>query len=124
MKFLKRFFKNESKKPEIDYDNYKITNETPSDEFLEFVFKYEVDRLHEMASFYKTRNLKKADPSVLTGEKQILEEKCRRLQNAAIDYAFSNHEDSHPDYEKALVYGNIALNEIENALAYQERGFE
>jgi hypothetical protein len=123
MGFLKNFFKSKSKKSGIDYDTYKLTYNTPDNKSLESVFTSEADKLQAMADFYRTRDLKKADPLFLIRERHMLEEICKRLQNAAIDYAFSNHEDSHPDYEKALVYGNAVLNKIEKALAYQMKRF-
>lgn len=120
IKGLKRKpIKNEEKK--IDNPQNKKSYE---DEFLEFVINFEAHRLYGMARVYKTKNLKTASPSKLLEERDILQEKSKRLQNAAQDYAFSGHEASCPDYEKAVVYGKIALNELEKAIAYHERGFE
>jgi hypothetical protein len=121
---LKRTKGYKPKKPLEHYDNYLVTIETPSDEDLEFIFQWEKDRIFKMAKFYKTHDLRDVATDKLIKEKQILEEEYSRLEKAAMDYAFSGHENLHPDYKKAIACWKITSDGIEKALAYQERGFE
>lgn len=95
-----------------------------SDEFLRLRASCEADELFSIARDYKSQDLKKVNSSALIRGMKFLEEKSQVLAGLAADYAFNNHEYSLPDYEKAIVYGRSALDEIKNALDYLKRGFE